>query len=799
MSDIVQNVVIRWSTDTSDLTKAEKAMENLSKEEQDLVHGFDQVNTAAKKAGDTIQKESTQAANNTNKVTKSVSSLSGSFSSLRNVISSGFSPESFKDLGSELVNVAGSTGKASVAMQVFKVALASTGVGLLVVALGALYAYFNKTEEGGDRAARSMRSLQVATDALWRVLSKLGEYIADYLVVWIEIFTVAYGALAKFIGVHLQTFAKLADALGMDGLAGSLKTAGDAMVGAEDTFRAFRAEAEATGEAIANLEDEIEGLTTQLKIQNAELQTLIEKDLKALRNRTISYQEALGVVEEISAAEKQMLENNVTLNDKNIQLWYRQSAALVENKAAFYDLYKGYKEGRIGGEQYIEMLNNFINSNEKAGNLTQKEVDALGTLLVQREEYNRESIVLNEKLENYRDSLGEREKARIEKARQDYEKRYQEQLKNLSNEEKISIRYLQLNGATEAEITIIKQRALEERIALMQKYHKQDTFEYRDAILQRQQLELDYERQTQESVDRRTEQTRIDRQNAIDEQRDFLATQTALAIQAINDQAAADKKADEEKLERKKQLEAAIQDLVKETANAIFTIQKNQLDRQLQQIQTQKNAEIAAAGDSKQAIAIINEKYAQQEAAIKRKQAQADRAKALFDIITTTSVNVVKAIGTPPVPNFVLAGITAAIGAAQAAAVLSKPIPAFNKGTRSVPGVDTGKDSVLSLLRPGEAVVPVDQNKASRKLIDGIISGSIDDRILNMNYAGIEKTIDGITIKNDMSGLEVKIDQLNHTMKNLKTAQISFDKSGFHTYLVSANAKTEFMNNYFRN
>lgn len=106
---------------------------------------------------------------------------------------------------------------------------------------------------------------------------------------------------------------------------------------------------------------------------------------------------------------------------------------------------------------------------------------------------------------------------------------------------------------------------------------------------------------------------------------------------------------------------------------------------------------------------ISEENYEKQVAALKTKAAKQERARSAFNIFVQTAENVIRALGVPPVPNFLLAGIAGAQGLIQEAAVLSRPIPQFNKGTKRVPGTDTGKDSVLAMVRPGEGIMPVDR------------------------------------------------------------------------------------------
>jgi len=103
-------------------------------------------------------------------------------------------------------------------------------------------------------------------------------------------------------------------------------------------------------------------------------------------------------------------------------------------------------------------------------------------------------------------------------------------------------------------------------------------------------------------------------------------------------------------------------------------------DRQAQKYEEAKQKELAAAGDNETKKSAIEEKYAKKAAALKRKQAIADKLGALFQIAINTAVAVSKSLVVPTLIPFIIAA-----GALQAAAVLAKPIPAYKDGVKSAP------------------------------------------------------------------------------------------------------------------
>lgn len=106
-------------------------------------------------------------------------------------------------------------------------------------------------------------------------------------------------------------------------------------------------------------------------------------------------------------------------------------------------------------------------------------------------------------------------------------------------------------------------------------------------------------------------------------------------------------------------------------------------DRQAQKYEEAKQKELAAAGDNEEKKSKIEENYAKKAAALKRKQAIADKLGALFQIALNTAIgatNAASKVVTLPLVPFIIAA-----GALQAAAVLAKPIPAYKDGVKSAP------------------------------------------------------------------------------------------------------------------
>ena len=77
---------------------------------------------------------------------------------------------SFKSIGSGIK-------KGILGMKSFKIALASTGIGLLVIAVGSLVAYFTQTQKGAEKIEIAMAGVKIVFAKLTDVASDLGEKI----------------------------------------------------------------------------------------------------------------------------------------------------------------------------------------------------------------------------------------------------------------------------------------------------------------------------------------------------------------------------------------------------------------------------------------------------------------------------------------------------------------------------------------------------------------------------------------------------------------------------------------------
>jgi len=172
----------------------------------------------------------------------------------------------------------------------------------------------------------------------------------------------------------------------------------------------------------------------------------------------------------------------------------------------------------------------------------------------------------------------------------------------------------------------------------------------------------------------------------------------------------ADRLAKEKADIEKTQLELGIQNV-----NATFDFINSLSDARIAKLEENAATEIALAGDDAEKKKGIERKLADEVAKIKRAQAVADKAQALFNIAISTAQNIAK--GPAPLIPFYIA-----LGAIQAAAVAARPIPKFEKGG-IVKGPRHYQGGVLAELEGDEYITNRVATRKNRGLLEAINSG----------------------------------------------------------------------------
>ena len=158
-----------------------------------------------------IIKGADAATNQINKVDSSTKALSGNINMATSSLDkmTGGAISAFRGIASGVkTGIAGMKG--------FKIALASTGIGLLVVAMGSLVAFFTKTQRGAEMLEIATASLGVIFDKLVDVASSMGETLMGVFTNPMEAIKGIGGAIETFV---MDKVSKLMTGLGLLGSA----------------------------------------------------------------------------------------------------------------------------------------------------------------------------------------------------------------------------------------------------------------------------------------------------------------------------------------------------------------------------------------------------------------------------------------------------------------------------------------------------------------------------------------------------------------------------------------------------
>jgi len=243
----------------------------------------------------------------------------------------------FDDIGDRFNDMTKGIRKVIVSMKTLKGAIAATGIGALVIALGSLVAYFKSSEEGS-------RKLAIATETLSLLFGKLTEFLSGLGEKLISVFTDPKQALIDFkdafVANIVERFNSFLDTLGFlasavkkvfqgdfSGALEDTKNAGKEMVDvftgvpntldkvAETGKKVFAevktaiAEATVTATQLVDATRAYRDLNQELIVQNAELNQDLEEQRKIAEDTTLTFQERKTALEEVGRIQVQLAEN----------------------------------------------------------------------------------------------------------------------------------------------------------------------------------------------------------------------------------------------------------------------------------------------------------------------------------------------------------------------------------------------------------------------------------------------------------------------------------------------------------
>ena len=238
----------------------------------------------------------------------------------------------------------------------------------------------------------------------------------------------------------------------------------------------------------------------------------------------------------------------------------------------------------------------------------------------------------------------------------------------------------------------------------------------------------------------------------------------------------------------------AMMEIGQELTNVLTAQSEARFNAEYSRLEKQKDIAIAFAGDSTYAKAEIERQYEEKRKAIQRKQAEAEKKQAMFNIVINTAQAVVAAL-----PNYVLAAVVGVIGAAQLAMVASQEIPAFAEG-----GIHDGGKMLINDAKGSkyqETVVTPDGKVRQYKGRNQVVNAPKGTQIFTPDQWS--KQINNLLLKNNISPLEtnqtngINKDDLESVFRKYSGSnevEININENGFKKMISSNGRNREVLN-----
>lgn len=249
---------------------------------------------------------------------------------------------------------------------------------------------------------------------------------------------------------------------------------------------------------------------------------------------------------------------------------------------------------------------------------------------------------------------------------------------------------------------------------------------------------------------------------------------------------------DEQEDKRKTYVEAAAQ-VEREIADTIFSIAASNrnaiFNAEIQQLNDRKNRELSNKELTEAQKTRIELRYQREIAAVKTRQAQADKQAAIAQAIVNGALAITRilalqggSLDPAAIANII---VTTAATAAQVAVIASQKIPKFAKGTEYVNGGGTEtSDSIPAMLSKGERVVDAKTNKMLKGIPNSMLPLLVPDLMIPKQTI-ISQGMDYDKLAKSLSKELSKNPQL----------LVNFDKRGFETFVRNGNSEQQIKNN----
>lgn len=234
-----------------------------------------------------------------------------------------------------------------------RTAIASTGIGALILAITALVVYFSKFQPAVEAVQRTLAGVGAVMDVVKNALINLGQVIVnaftnpkkiinEFLDLIKNTVGKAFSGLGKIIqGALSFDFTKIKE--GVDSIGTGFKNAGDAAVNARDKIRGALDDIATTAAKAAKAAADLKEQEQQLNDNEEDFQITREKTKAQIdelivksKNRTLSDQERVEFLKQAGDLEQQLTQKELTFAQQRLDITIKQNA----NSADFTDTQK---------------------------------------------------------------------------------------------------------------------------------------------------------------------------------------------------------------------------------------------------------------------------------------------------------------------------------------------------------------------------------------------------------------------------------------------------------------------------
>lgn len=259
----------------------------------------------------------------------------------------------------------------------------------------------------------------------------------------------------------------------------------------------------------------------------------------------------------------------------------------------------------------------------------------------------------------------------------------------------------------------------------------------------------------------------------------------------------------------------AITEVAQEAFNFINKASQQNFDAEYRRLELQKEVAVKFAGESTSAQERITTEYDRRKKEIQRREAEAQKKIAVFNILINTAQGVVSALASTP-PNVPLSIAIGLIGALQAGIVQAQPIPQFFEGGTHKGGImmvndakgNSYKETVVTpdgkVIKPqgrnvlmnapaGTEIFTPEQWKAKENALGNILA----ERGISFNPNIMRNFAFGGQTGLSKSDFDNGINRLSKNISNATKPMMSVDRKGIRLYEVNGAKRTERLNRRF--